>query len=440
MRTPRAALIAAALLGAALARASEERSAFLTLSINTVDRGEVMVMLREDDVLVPRAALEEGGVRSGAGETVRVGDKPFVSLASLAPDVKYQVDDRALTLRITAKPQLLDRSVFDLRQHAPPDLVYRRDTSGFLNYSLRLGDLHWLDGFAEAALSVRGALLYSSVSLSSSRTWVPVRGQTNLTIDERGALRRWIVGDTFASTGALGGGTFLGGLTVARSFDIDPYYVQQPMLGYAGAALTPSTLEVYVNDVLVKRESLAPGPFQVQNVPVTVGSGTTRYVLRDALGHETDVNGRYYLPANLLAKGVDDYSYSLGFRRDRVATDSFGYGAFAALARHRRGLTDWLTVGLRLECAIDLLSGGADLVFRTPAGPIELAAAGSVESGSQQGTGGYGASGMLSYAFLSRVFSASVRATAATARYATLSTRAEDDRAYVEVAANAAVP
>lgn len=138
MSASRAAVVAAALLAASVARA--DRSAFLTLFVNTVDHGEVMVILEDEDVLVPVTALDTFHVRHGGGRIVPVGDKSFVSLTSLAPEVRFQFDERALSLHLTVPPQRLESRSMDMHSAAPADLVYHQGASGFLNYSLRVGD------------------------------------------------------------------------------------------------------------------------------------------------------------------------------------------------------------------------------------------------------------------------------------------------------------
>jgi outer membrane usher protein FimD/PapC len=86
-----------------------------------------------------------------------------------------------------------------------------------------------------------------------------IRGYTSLTLDQRDSLRRWVIGDRFIGTGLLGGGAFLGGISVSRDFSLDPYLFRYPSLGFAGALLTPSTVDVYVNGILLRREQLPPG-------------------------------------------------------------------------------------------------------------------------------------------------------------------------------------
>ena len=49
--------------------------------------------------------------------------------------------------------------------------------------------------------------------------------------------------------------------------------LRQPLPRLSGAILTPSTLDVYVNGALLRREQIAPGAFEVRNLPVGSGVG-----------------------------------------------------------------------------------------------------------------------------------------------------------------------
>jgi len=124
-----------------------------------------------------------------------------------------------------------------------------------------------------------------------------------------------MVGDSFAATTALGGSVILGGVGVTREFALDPYFVRQPLPRLSGAILSPSTLDVYVNGALVRQEAIAPGRFEVRNLPVTNGAGQVSYVVRDSFGRTQEYTSAYYGSPGLLAPGLSDYGYHLGLRR-----------------------------------------------------------------------------------------------------------------------------
>src|SRR6185369_25848 len=109
----------------------------------------------------------------------------------------------------------------------PKDIVYRRDSSVFLNYAMNAGDSHDYDLFTESGATIGRALVYNTFSLTHNG---PVRGLTNLTIDQPGAVRRWTFGDAFAGGAALAGDATVAGITVSREFALDPYFVRYPTL------------------------------------------------------------------------------------------------------------------------------------------------------------------------------------------------------------------
>jgi outer membrane usher protein len=398
--------------------------AILRLSVNRVDQGEVIVVLRAGDVLVRVADLEQAGLRDFAGTRQIASGEIHVSLASLSPGVTFEFDERALALRLTAEPSFLASRVLDLGVDRPPGIVYRDDTSAFLNYALSLTDFDKYAVFTEAGLHVMGALLFGSASRNEDGT--VVRGLTNVTFDDRSRLTRWVLGDRFVTSDALGGSLLMGGLSASREFAIDPYFLSFPQVELAGAVTTPSTADIYVNGRLLRREPLAPGTFELRNLPAPTGSGTARVVIRDAFGREREIASPFYLTTSLLSEGLHEYTYNVGFRRDHVATENWDYTRPGFLGRHRFGFTDTLTAGGRLEAAADLVSGGPTLTLDTHFGEVELSAAASHEREH------FGAGGSLAYRYSARPVSLGASVRALTDRYATLSLRARDDRPRIE--------
>jgi outer membrane usher protein len=317
------------------ALAAPDQRAVLALSVNLSEKGEILVRLREGDVLARLLDLEQAGIHDLAGQREVFSGETYVSLASLAPTITYEVDEATLTLRLTVSPALLPPTVLNLRSDRPPGITYSQHTSAFLNYALNWSDFERLDAFGEAGISLAGNLLAGSFTRTADGKFI--RGYTSLTLDERESLRRWVIGDRFAGTGILGGGAFLGGISVSREYALDPYLFRYPALGLSGALLTPSTVDLYVNGILLRREQLPPGPFELRNLPVFSGSGFTRLVIRDAFGREQDITTPYYFSTGVLAPGLSEYSYNLGFERKQTGTASWDYGSPLFLGRHRLG-------------------------------------------------------------------------------------------------------
>lgn len=412
---------------ASVGRAAELERALLELVVNEANQGEVLALLRPGDVLVPVAALERAGLRRVEGDREEIDGQSYVSLRSLAPVVRFQVDERALTLRLQVDPTLFDRTVVDLQPGRPPGYSYRQDPAGFLNYAATWSDFSRYSAFGEAGISGGGALLFSSAARTPDGGLV--RGLSNLTFDDRPRLTKWLAGDRLVTLSDLSGSLVLGGLAIFRDFDLDPYLIRYPTLGLSGATSVASTADVYVNGTLVRREPLPPGPFDLNNVPVPRGTGAVRVVVRDPFGREQEIVSSYYFTSALLTPGLHDYSYNVGFRRDHLATSSGDYSTPAFLARHRVGITPWLTAGLRVEAGSEFVSGGPLATARLPLGELALEAAGSRADDHP----GWAAS--FAYTLAGRPLSLGAAVRMLSSRYATTSLESRDDRARLEVSA-----
>lgn len=406
----------AALLMSPSKTLAQDQRAILEVVINGVASGETMVVLRAEDALVGVTYLREAGLRGFAGRRETGSEGELVSLASLAPQVHFSIDEENLKLTLDAHPDLLGRQVRNLWNRGPADLQFKADTSGFVNYSVNYRSSREMDLYLESAVRARGVLFHNSASATNRGA---TRGLTSIVRDDRPALRRWTFGDSLGYSGALGGDTWLGGVTVSREFAIDPYFVRHPTLSLSTPITVPSIMEVRVNGQIVDQQDVAPGRIDVQNLPLTLGRNDAQIVIRDAFGGTRELSSTYYLTSSALAPGVHDFQYSAGFRRRGVGSDSWNYGAPVALARHRVGLSSLLTLGGRAELDRHTLSGGPTMNLRLPFGEIEGAASLSRHDGH------WGAASLASFTYTDRQISAGGSVTVASREHATLTERPE---------------
>src|SRR6266545_4765140 len=111
----------------AVSQAPPSQRAILGLVVNEIDKGEILVVLRGDDVWASIDALERAGVRGFAGRRETIAGGPMVELRSLAPDVTFAVDEAALVLRITAAPAFLATTmIVGVESSRPEHIEYRR--------------------------------------------------------------------------------------------------------------------------------------------------------------------------------------------------------------------------------------------------------------------------------------------------------------------------
>ncbi len=111
--------------------AAQEQNAILELTVNQVAKEAIFVILRPQDVLVTRSDLEKAGLQDFAGSRETINNETYVSLVSLSPQVSYIFDEKALTLKITAQPELLKTNSFNLGRQSPQNITYNQDTSVF---------------------------------------------------------------------------------------------------------------------------------------------------------------------------------------------------------------------------------------------------------------------------------------------------------------------
>ena len=337
----------ACLLFPGLAAAQDQR-AVLELIVNRVSAGESLVVLRGSDVLVSTASLQKAGLRGFAGRRDTLGGEEFVSLASLAPDVTFSVDELELRLTLTANPELLGRTVRDLSER-------------------RAGQSRLPQGTPRASSTTprTGTATVSSTSSPSRQPACAVRHLQHglreppvgdARADERDVRsaraacadgRSATASATAARSAAMPGSA---GISVAKEFAIDPYYVRYPTLSLSTPIAVPSVMEVYVNGQVVSQERVAPGRLDVRNLPLTMGRNDARVIVRDAFGAD---------PRAVVHLLPDDDAHSRRACRTINTTSASGGSASAKRAgtTERRscwpgiasGVTDSFTAGGRVE-------------------------------------------------------------------------------------------
>ena len=321
------------------------------------------VLLDTSDVWLPAPLLCEHRVCRD-GDRVSDGVR-YVSLRGLAPDVTFSLDRELGELHVTTAAKMRTLTTIDLSVAAPRGIEYTRATSLFINYAIN-GDMSDATEFretarvgavAEAGLTVGPALIYSAASAPTRGELV--RGMSNASVDLPGSMIRIVAGDDVAGGGRLGSSTVVGGLHVRRDFSIDPYFVARPTLTHSGVVTAPSTVEVYRGGQLVRRESIAPGPFRVEDVVGASGTDA-QIVVKDSYGlSRATMTTLVAPPVGLLAPGLAAYEYSVGFARHELATASFDYRELTGTALYRRGLSSRLTAGIRAEANPSIINSGA---------------------------------------------------------------------------------
>lgn len=176
-----------------------------------------------------------------------------------------------------------------------------------------------------------------------------IRLETTFTRDFPDSNKTMRLGDSVTRTGLLGRSVYFGGIQFGSNFSLSPGFVSQPVPVLTGLSAAPSTVELYINDVLRQVSNVPTGPFAIDNQPTLTGNGDARMVVRDQLGRETVIVQSFFSNGKLLAPGLDDWSVEAGSVRQDLGIESGHYGPTFASGTWRHGYNPGLTLEGRTE-------------------------------------------------------------------------------------------
>jgi outer membrane usher protein len=295
-------------------------------------------------------------------------------------------DDRQLELQIQIPPAQRKTSVYNLQEQGlPPEAknaLRPSALSGYLN--LRGGqDYIWAGqkGNAigrqpfrldlEGALNIKGWVLEGSGLFAEQAHPVWSRGDLRLVRDAPGQALRYVVGDLSIPIAGYQSSRPMVGVMVARNFSLQPYRVTRPISRFEFFLQTPSKVDVYINGLLTQTLQLPAGPQDIRDLPLSSGVNDVQLVITDAVGRVQRLSFPASVASDLLATGLEQFAYSLGFPSARE-TGSYNYQwdqPTLSLA-YRRGLSNTLTMGAYLQGDPKQQLAGFEGAWATPYGNL----------------------------------------------------------------------
>ncbi|NOU01513.1 MAG: fimbrial biogenesis outer membrane usher protein [Gallionella sp.] len=212
--------------------------------------------------------------------------------------------------------------------------------------------------------SVTGHNLTNSSAAVTARSLI--RLETTFTRDYPNQNRTLRVGDSATRTGMWGRNVYFGGIQYGSNFALTPGFVSQPIPALTGVSTAPSTVQMYVNDVLRQVSDVPTGPFAIDNFPLLANSGDVKMVVRDILGRETVIEQSFFTSTDLLAKGLSDWSVEAGKMRRDLSQASNHYRTYFGSGTWRYGYNDNLTFEGRAELTSTTRTAGLGIVSALP--------------------------------------------------------------------------
>lgn len=364
----------------------------LEVFVNGAPIGLIGAFQQQDDGTLTATAEMLRGLGLKAPAATNADEQ--VHLSQL-PGVSYRLDERSQSLYIVAEDAARVPHTVDVNPRSRDwDLVPQSSTGAVLNYSLFASSegaftegINTFSGLSGAldgrVFGPYGTFSQSAIATTASADVIGLtRLQTTWTYSDPDRLLAYRAGDTMSGGLSWTRPVWLGGLQAQRNFGLRPDLITLPVPAISGSAAVPSTIDVYTQNVRTFTGEVPAGPYELTNLPVTTGAGTTNVVLRDAMGRETTTSVPFYTSNQLLRGGLYDFSTEIGFPRRYYGIQSYNYdGRLMGSASLRYGLSDALTLEAHTEGGEDLINGGGGIVF--PWGGIGLASFALAASNSQ---------------------------------------------------------
>jgi outer membrane usher protein len=314
-------------------------------------RGDTIVTVRDGRALVPVDDLKRWRLPF-SGAPIRIDDQAFAPLYSIR-GLTYRIDRESQQLQIHVPVSSFESSeISGGPALLPPSEAAR---TAFLNYDLSMQHASGSTvggAFFEMGASGRLGLVENSFTIGNNPGGRDlVRLDTFAVHDDLSGLTRLTIGDTFTHQATWEQPVRFGGIKWGTDFSLQPGFLSFPTPTFGGQAQLPSSVQLYVNNVLNYQGQVEQGPFTLNRLPVVSGAGDVSVVVKDALGVEHRVVSNYYVSTNLLRPGLSDFSFEAGAERHNYGRLSFDYGPPFVAGSFRHGLTSGLTVEARGEAS-----------------------------------------------------------------------------------------
>ncbi|GKS68774.1 outer membrane usher protein [Nitrosomonas sp. PY1] len=347
----------------------------------------VLVLIRENgEILVKEKDLIKWNLRKPESQTEIYQNEHYYLLSIIG---NFQIDKRLQTIKISIPPQNFLPNMLNVRNQIT-EIAQTPPLGGFINYDL---SVQHSQGNRSAGAQLEFGVFGSwgnattrvlSTNLSSDPKIVRLDSTLTKDMPEHKISLR--LGDSINRSGTWGRSVRFGGIQWGTNFATQPEFISFPLPSLSGQAALPSTAELFINNTKMYQSDILSGPFSLRELPVVTGAGEMRLIVRDMLGREQIITQPYYSAPSILRKGLNDFSYELGFIRKDFGVVSNNYGELVFSGTHRYGFSNFLTGEMRSEIMLNHQNLGFSGALLLPSG-MGLVDAAVVVSNNNNGIG-----------------------------------------------------
>jgi outer membrane usher protein len=369
---------------------SADETLLLDLEVNGHALGKLgEFTLRRGSLLARPAELRDLGFKipDGLGRGNRL-----IELSDL-PGLTWQLDMQNQLVRIAVSD--LDLAPTIVR---PGEDTYPRDhrvvesgTGLTVNYDVVdtiAGDGNGVSAgldsraFSPWGILSSGLLAFAGTNANPSVTADQVvRLDSTYTYADVNSMRRYSLGDFISNSLSWTRPVHLLGAQIRSDFSTRPDLITFPLPTLTGSTSVPSTVDILADGSAVMSSQIAPGPFEVPQIPVVSGAGTISMTVTNSLGQQVTVNQPFYASYALLAKGLHTFATQAGLVRRNYGSASYDYGKIAGIGNYRRGMNSKTTLEADMEGTDGtFLVGGGGVQQIATLGELTFSALGSFGS------------------------------------------------------------
>lgn len=319
----------------------------LTINAQTVGQGVVALRTPSRDWLLPAVALREANVNISGVATIPINGVDYIALISFG-GTKFAFNELQQSLEVQLEAGMFEST--QLNGQVPLNSMNFASAAGaFVNYDLVIE--HVPSGTGYTLFSELGGVIGKGVGVANflfidrPELRESIRLDTGFTIDHVERAESLRIGDAIShSSTMLGRPVRFGGIQWGTNFQTQPGLVTVPVATLSGQAALPSTIDLYVDNVLQARNPIPPGPFSISTPPMVGGDGEVMLKVTDLSGQQQIISQQFYAATDLLAQGLSDYSWEVGALRKNYGLRSNDYGNGFVSAGWRHGVSDRLTI------------------------------------------------------------------------------------------------
>lgn len=351
-------------------------------SIKATTNGITIIEL---DTLDLKLALH-GIVTDDVLDDIRRKEGDSTTLLSLGNyGIQMTFDTQSLVLKLSLSPQLMALSSLDFNKNyqvpnytIPANYTFQNAFNLVSSYS---PDSHQHSNSLElvGALNLGGVyganLIWNGyVDWEDDNETTTGRGPIQLYFDNPNSPYRLTLGEVDTSSSSQLSSLTIAGIEVSRARSQLRPTEQVTSSPNQEFQLTESAdVTITVNGLFITKIRLAPGRYSLNDLPVSAGANDVVLTLEYLSGKEETLTFSNFFSHQILAKGFDDFNFSLGIETDYSSTLQATYTEnIIASGNYLYGLTNEITIGLNSTYHPNGQILGGNMTVNHPIGVITI--------------------------------------------------------------------